>query len=445
MARSLIITLAFAAYALHYAYAQTRLIDSLKKEVASQPQDSALIENLNRLTWDLKNFGLYDEGLIYATRALQLSEKLRHASGLINSYSNLGLLYAYKGNYPLAIANQLRSLQYAEQAGRAYSAGNALSNLGNVYQQQGNYEKALEYQQKALRLRQQIIEKGGNLKDSIALGNSWGNIGIIYSDLGKTDTALACYRRSLELMRQCGSIVGEANALNNIATCYLDMDSMQAALGYFNAALPIYRKIGYRSGEGTTLSNIAEVYVRLGDAAKAEPYALQSLQVAEETGELDGLEEAHMALSMLYELKDNYPAALRHFMSYIAARDSLKNEENTKRSVQLEMQYEFEKREAAVKLEQEKKDAVAAADKHRQQIILVVISGFGLLVLGFAVFAYRSYLQKKKANVEILRQKLLIEHKQKEILDSIYYARRIQRSLLPHDAHINKTMKRLRV
>jgi len=142
-------------------------------------------------------------------------------------------------------------------------------------------------------------------------------------------------------------------------------------------------------------------------------------------------------------LLGNFDGALVNYKKYIACGDSLLNEETTKKTVQAEMQYEFNKKEAAAKLEQEKKEAIAEAEKKKQKIILLAISGFGLLLLGFAVFAYRSFLQKKKANIEISQQKHLIEEKQKEILDSIYYVRRIQRSLLPHEKYIARNLQRL--
>jgi len=111
--------------------------------------------------------------------------------------------------------------------------------------------------------------------------------------------------------------------------------------------------------------------------------------------------------------------------------------------VRLEMNFEFDKKEAAAKLEQEKKEAVAVAESKKQKIIIWSVCGILLLVLFFAVFAYRSYLQKQKANVEITAQKHIIEEKQKEILDSIYYARRIQRSLLTSEGYIEKSLNKL--
>jgi hypothetical protein len=52
-------------------------------------------------------------------------------------------------------------------------------------------------------------------------------------------------------------------------------------------------------------------------------------------------------------------------------------------------------------------------------------------------------VQIKKKNIEIAKQKQKVEEKQKEILDSIRYAKRIQDAMLPRESHIDKTLKRL--
>ncbi|HWY38256.1 MAG TPA: hypothetical protein VNY73_06835 [Bacteroidia bacterium] len=50
---------------------------------------------------------------------------------------------------------------------------------------------------------------------------------------------------------------------------------------------------------------------------------------------------------------------------------------------------------------------------------------------------------RQKAERQLSEQKMLIEEKQKEILDSIRYARRIQRSLMPGEKFIEKTLERM--
>jgi len=68
----------------------------------------------------------------------------------------------------------------------------------------------------------------------------------------------------------------------------------------------------------------------------------------------------------------------------------------------------------------------------------------------FAVYTFRIYLQKQKANIAILAQKQVVEHqknviedKQKEILDSIHYAHRIQKALIPTEKYVEKILEKL--
>ena len=64
------------------------------------------------------------------------------------------------------------------------------------------------------------------------------------------------------------------------------------------------------------------------------------------------------------------------------------------------------------------------------------------IVLG--AFIFRAFRQKQKVNLIISKQKELVEEKQREILDSIHYAKRIQQSLLPTEKYIDKNINRLK-
>ena len=106
------------------------------------------------------------------------------------------------------------------------------------------------------------------------------------------------------------------------------------------------------------------------------------------------------------------------------------------------MQYGFDKKETQAKADQGKKDVVT-------RIVIYSISGGLFLVLLLAVFIFKSYRQKRKANIIILQQKSevekqkhLVEMKQKEIIDSIHYAKRIQQSLMAPESQINKILNK---
>jgi len=62
----------------------------------------------------------------------------------------------------------------------------------------------------------------------------------------------------------------------------------------------------------------------------------------------------------------------------------------------------------------------------------------------FFFISFRVYSQKKKANSIISEQKKLVDDKQKEIIDSINYAGRIQKALLASEKYIDKNINKLK-
>ncbi|HXB10451.1 MAG TPA: SpoIIE family protein phosphatase, partial [Bacteroidia bacterium] len=112
----------------------------------------------------------------------------------------------------------------------------------------------------------------------------------------------------------------------------------------------------------------------------------------------------------------------------------------------------FAQKQATAKAEQDKKDAIAMQDKNKQKVIRnSFIAGFALM-LALAFFIFRGYRQKQKANEiitqqkeEVEKQKTLVEHqkalveeKNRDILDSITYAKRLQDAILPPLSIINQ-------
>ena len=142
-------------------------------------------------------------------------------------------------------------------------------------------------------------------------------------------------------------------------------------------------------------------------------------------------------------MQDDFKKAFEDYKLMILYRDSLLNEQNTKKTVQTQMQYEFDKKESATKADQDKKNAVAQSDARRKNIVLVfVICSLVLLVL-FLIFLFNRFLVIQKQKTVIEKQKAVVEEKQKEILDSIRYAKKIQQSLLPTEKFIDKNLTRL--
>ncbi len=82
-------------------------------------------------------------------------------------------------------------------------------------------------------------------------------------------------------------------------------------------------------------------------------------------------------------------------------------------------------------------DWIAEKDAENPPLALMFIPT-GLLI--YAVWTHTTTIQQAKQTIN--QQKKIIEEKNKDILDSIRYARRIQNALLPSEKYIDKELKR---
>jgi len=381
--------------------------------------------------------GNYKEGLKYHYTSLRMSQIIGDSGDMATSYSNIGATYHSLGNYTEALQNDLAALKIREALGDKIAMAITLTNIGNVYFGQENYPAALEKYFAALKITEELGEIYGK-----AL--CYNNIGATYTEQGNYREALKNHFASLKMKQQINDVTGMAVSYNNIGLDYANLENYPEAFRYYFDALKIQEELGDKEGIALLSNNIGLLYVDEKKFALGRDYLTRALRLGKETGSLEDIRASYEHLATLDSMEGNYASSLVNYKLHIAYRDSMNNEENTKKTVQAQMNYEFDKKEAATKLEQEKRDTLAAAEAKKQRILLIAISGFGLLILGFAVFAYRSFLQKKKANSEISRQKELIEEKQKEILDSIYYARRIQNSLMPNEKYIDRVLTHLK-
>jgi len=457
-------------------FSQTSRIDSLQKRIASSPADTQQVNEINLLCEYYWRAGKYPEALTEANRAQSKARYLSFTPGEATSHQNIatiywfqgnlagalqhyssfltmaqkagnkkmiakghqgvGLVYKSMGNYPEALKRFFDALTLYEALQNKNGIANMYTNLGNVYDNLGNFQEAFAYNSKALAMFEEM-------KDEWSSSAAYNNLGNVLSKQGKLAEAYTYYKRSLELRQKNGNKPGLSTCYNNLGDlCELQGNYLEA-LTYYTNCFVIREALGDMDGLASSAIGLARVNIKLGKKKGAAAYLDKALKISKEIGARDITRDVYYVQVQLDSAEQNDERGLKDFKLFILYKDSLANEENTKKAVQAEMQYGFDKKEGEARAEQDRKDAVAEAEKRKQEIILLSISGFGLLVFGFAIFAYRSFLQKKKTNIEITAQKHLIEEKQKEILDSIYYARRIQRSLMTNERYISKVLERL--
>jgi tetratricopeptide (TPR) repeat protein len=466
--------------------AQKEKIDSVSALLKASSQDTARINLLHELVF------LYlrqdpDTARVLCREALELSEKLDWQKGIGQSHYCFALLHDGKGEYPAALDeyNQAlnawstieeSALSAEEKMALRTSKARALTNIANDHTMQGNFPKALKFSFDALKLSAEIKNKYLQANNYANIANVFSNqkefskaldyyfraekmyeeldmkngvaycyigIGNAYNDQYEHEKALEYYFRSLKINEEMNNKHYIAANLGNIGSSYDRQGKEDLALEYFLRALKIDKELGNNVGMAYRMSSIGSLYTKDKKYNEAEKFLLEGLSLAESIGVLSIQKDDHRTLSEMYAGRGDHKNALQHFKKFSLIKDSIFNEEKNRELTRHELNYEFEKKEAELKAEQDKKDAVAAADKKRQKLFFWMVCAIAAAVALVAVIVFRSLRITRKQKSIIEEQKLLVENKQKEILDSIHYAKRIQQSLLPQLNYIHKNLKRL--
>ncbi|HTL83335.1 MAG TPA: tetratricopeptide repeat protein [Bacteroidia bacterium] len=460
--------------------------------------DSNKVKALNAACWKLVTAGKYDDAFMYADagrmvaekinfkkgnstsqsmlgiicdcksdpknaldhyfKAMILKKELNDSAGLAGLYNNVGFTYQNQGNYPLAIENYFDALRIYDRLKAKTNSATTFGNIATVYWYQADFARSIQYEDSAMKIRESI-------SDSEGIASCLTGIGLVYKSEGdsakvESDTvmmhrmyseALDHFYRSIALRRKIGKGDKAGSEENDVGSVYWALGQYDSSLAHYGRALDLFDVSGSKSQIAMTKANIGSVYQRMGQPQKALGFASEALALALSSGYSEGIKESEKTLSDVYESMNEPGLAFPHYKNYVHLRDSLVNVENRKTSIRSELTFEYDKKAALIEAEKEKQKEISDAKEQRQELITWVVVAGLILVLIFSVFILRGYREKKKANAiiteqksEVEKQKHVVEEKQKEILDSITYAKRIQDAQLPNEHIIHKNIERLK-
>lgn len=468
------------------------IIDSLKNRISNSKTDSALSYEFDVIAREYASINP-DSGIIYANKSLTLSKKLNNYKYQADALNTLGIIYRERGEFNTALDKLHTALTIAQEHKLSSHYFESLySALNLAYTEQGNYTVGIEYGFKALK----EIEKNGDtlamalsnnniantyfqikeytkamrhyktaLKYAVAMKHLYGqsllttNMGSVYYEMGKLDSAKFFFEKALFLTRQIEDKPGEAISYGNLGSYYQRMEDYKNALEYFFKAEEIFKEMKMQPNLADAYYNLATSYLYMKDYAKSEKYAKQSLEIANKIESFPHKEQAHLALKNVFEKTNNPAQAFFHYKEYIAARDSIFNEKNKKEQFKAELVYEYDKKRysdsldhaMAVKLQQAELSQEREKTEAQRRFTYAAV-GLCLLLLILASYIFKNYKDKQKANkiiseqkdqVEIQKQEIelqksILETRNKEVTDSINYAKRLQEAIMPPESYVKK-------
>jgi serine phosphatase RsbU (regulator of sigma subunit) len=457
--------------------AQQAKIDSLKRSLNSASSDTAKVNRLNKLTeyfireLDLENAETYQkkafsiateenfkEGIALAIendasiddaksnfssaiekfrKALELYTELGNKKKIGAVYQGIANSYYSKGLTEKALVNYMSSLKVREQLGDSSGISNSMMGLSNVYNDMKRNDLSLSYGLKALGIKQRLNE---------TRTVSWllNNIGITYLNMGDTTKALEFYERSLEIKRSINDEYGIATTYKNIAGILMERHEFEKALDYYRKSYSLRLKINPddHHNHAKSLGEMGAAFLNMRKTDSAYYYTLKAIEEGELAGSYDALASPYMNMANILSLRGEHDKALGFMKKHIEAKDSMLNTQTNQLMTEMASRYDSEKTEQQLALQ----SAEISKQKQFENSLFIIIAL--IIVFAIVVFSviYKGYRNKKKANellseknVEIENQKTIVEEKNKDITDSIHYAKRIQQSILPSE-ELRKTL-----
>ncbi|MES2516346.1 MAG: tetratricopeptide repeat protein [Bacteroidota bacterium] len=327
------------------------------------------------------------------------------------------------------LRHSLEALKNYELIKDSANISNALVNVANIYQQKSNFKQSDKY----LRQAQKIASK---LKSKRALGNVYNTMGILYAEDERLDSAEKFFLLSTEIRELMQDYTALAWNYNNLGGIYVLLKKPKQAIVFLEKALAKFEQSENFDGQTSVANNLGELYINDGNYKKALEYFSYSRKLYSKTNNPDNLENLYANLSVYYDRTGDIKTAFRYSDSLIHLKDSLYGSKLDNSIAEMQTLYDVEKKDLQLLANQKEIEK----EKAQRNFIISALLFFVLLFI-ISIWAFN---QKRKtsrlletknnqlehANQEILHQKEQLSEKQKEIVDSINYAKKIQTALL---------------
>jgi tetratricopeptide (TPR) repeat protein len=388
----------------------------------------------------------YDSALLVLNKALTIAKDLNDSSLQSVALLNIGNAYSYMGSHKAAIEYFFKGLAIEEKLKSKEYLQWYFNNIGVVFATQKNYPKGLEYFLKS----KNVAESRANSKSVDLLYN---NIGWVYMLLDKKDSALLFLKQSLQLSEKSKDKYTLTLCLHNLGELYLRLKQYDKVYSYCSKSYEISKLHGYRDQMVANLLTLGNAQLEQKNYDGAENYLLQGINLAKLIQAKVMIKDVSLRIAILYEERKNYEKAYDYYEMYANMKDTVLNQENSKRITEINTKYNTEQKEKEIelmkkneviqKLELIKRDGDLGQQRN---ISISIFAGFLLLMIA-AILLYNQYILNKKTNYKLQKAYTLIEEKNTLIeksntiiTDSISYAKSLQDAILPTPEDLTKIL-----
>jgi serine phosphatase RsbU (regulator of sigma subunit) len=417
------------------SFSQQQKFDSLKqllpKTTIPEKRAILLIDIAKSIYYSIP-----DSSIGYCEQAEEVSKKYNLEVQLAFSLHCESRYLLLKGDLKATIEKLNEAISIFEKNKELVGLAKALSLKGLTLGKLNKDEEEIEYLLKAKKIYTQLNDKNG-------LAGIYLNIANAFIDRGKYIPALSVLKERTSLnLKDDGSNFFVEIYFGNI---YYSLNQLDEAIKHFKKSVLIANQYKMLDSEITGLTKLAETYHKQKNTPEAKSYYFQALDLAKQSNLMVEEADALKGMTDLYETEQDYKNAFTSLKQYKKIQDSIFNIEKIKNINDIENKLQLTEKEKIIaeqSLSLEKEKVALAASKNNT---LMLIAGLAIVGIAFLFLFYYngktkklySLIQTQKKEVEL--QKEIIEIKNKDVMDSIHYAKYIQGSMLPSAKAMNNS------
>lgn len=409
-------------------------IDSLANVLtANAKEDTAMVRAMTEFA-TFAGFRDTVNAFKYANEALLLSEKLNYPMGKSMAYFSLGHIYQLCHRYPEALSSFHSSLKAQEQVLTNAMLSNSQAEIkeakkhvgsrhyriGELYHIIEKDEESLQHYSNSIKIGNELFADSKRRKDVNDINEFGTSLAWTYNIVGEIYTMNNAYSDAVKNLTASYKLFEELSKTNSevseygkyfdfmlLGNTFNKQKNDSEALKYYIPAITYF--IQQKDSEAMAECNfgLGEVYLRRKDFAKSIAYLEESVKDAKtEThhhiSKEDLLVNIYPSLSMAYAGINDFRHAYQYSTLFTRTKDSIDKEKMLDKITRIQMLYDFDKKEALARSEQEKKDETQRTIRNSFAGILS-----GSLIFLFVVYRQRNKISKEKKRSDELLLNIL--------------------------------------
>ncbi|OIN59337.1 ATP-binding protein [Arsenicibacter rosenii] len=269
------------------------------------------------------------QAFAYDRRALALATALHDQRMMADCERLLAMDYEMvDGNYPAALAWNMQALRRAQAIPCPECQLFPLRAMGHLYTVLNDHRQAVSVLNQALRVcRQQGGEAGRHMEFYVL-----SSLGTAYEALSQYPKALRAFDEAVAVRKKEYPEITNTIFDTRLTAIYAAMGQNREAIAHGTRGLVKARQDENDWWTAEISSTLSEVYRRLNRPDSALFYGKQGFAVAMRTHKKDLIRDASEALAVLYASQKKFGLAYQYQTLFYTYRDSLVNEEVTRKA-----------------------------------------------------------------------------------------------------------------